>query len=66
MTEEEEYYFWTCPFTGQTCYNGFFCGQCEITEELRAEEEAEQCGDDCEHCEWATCPKEVYNESQKL
>lgn len=42
MTEEEEYYFWTCPFTGQTCYNGFFCGQCEVTEELRTEEEADK------------------------
>lgn len=40
MTEEEEYWFWTCPFTGQTCYSGFFCGECEYTEELRAEEEA--------------------------
>ena len=34
-----------------------YCEEC-LREGLRLLKEADkQCGDDCEHCEWATCPK---------
>lgn len=46
----------TCPYT-----NGMPCVGCgsRMTKCTRciAENEEEQCDDDCEHCEWVTCPK---------
>lgn len=45
-----------CPYTNKPCLGcgSFFteCPRCAVEKE-----EANQCDDDCEHCDYATCPK---------
>lgn len=58
---EIDMYDTNCPYTNKPCLGcgSFFteCPRCEVEKEV-----SEQCDDDCEHCEWATCPKMEVDE----
>lgn len=57
-----EEHFDECPYTDKPCKNAWDCAHCEVETEERLW--AEDCDNDCEHCEWATCPKmEVDHEN---
>lgn len=61
MTEDEiELFDYKCPYTDKPCYNNWECKGCDVeAEELKwLNCNGAECDDDCEHCDWVTCPKE--------
>lgn len=64
MTQDEiELFGYKCPYTDKPCYHDWECKTCEVeleeVEWLNTDNNTaiEICDNDCEHCEWATCPK---------
>jgi len=49
-----------CPYTDQPCFYEWDCANCDVETEERLW--ADDCDGDCEHCEWATCPKMEAND----
>lgn len=44
-----------CPYTYKPCLNAWDCANCDV--EAKERLWLDDCIDDCEHCEWVTCPK---------
>ena len=55
MQDDVKLLRYRCPYTDRPCYNN--SDYCQSCGEKILSVNAEICDNDCEHCEWATCPK---------